>query len=315
MNQTPFFVHPNAIVESNQIGRNTRIWAFVHILPGAIVGEDCNLCDQVFIENDVVVGNRVTIKSGVQLWDGITLEDDVFIGPNATFTNDSFPRSKQYPESFARTVVRKGASIGANATILPGLTIGQCAMIGAGTVVTKDIPPFAIVVGNPARIIGYVQANKTNVSARSPVFVSTDNLEDNLGVKGVRLYDLPIVSDLRGNLTFAEYEQSLPFIPKRYFIVFDVPSKDVRGEHAHRECHQFLVCVKGHCSVVVDDGQNRAEILLDRPNRGIHIPPFVWATEYKYSSDAVLLVLASDVYKPEDYIRDYDVFLKEVKEK
>lgn len=314
MNQTPFFVHPNAIVESDQIGRNTRIWAFVHILPGAIVGEDCNLCDQVFIENDVVVGNRVTIKSGVQLWDGVTLEDDVFVGPNATFTNDPFPRSKQYPESFARTVVRKGASIGANATILPGLTVGQCAMIGAGTVVTKDVPPFAIVVGNPARIIGYVQTNKNSVSAPSSASASTDNVEDNLGVRGVRLYNLPIVSDLRGNLTFAEHEQSLPFIPKRYFIVFDVPSKDVRGEHAHRECHQFLVCVKGHCSVVVDDGQNRAEVLLDRPNLGIHIPPLIWATEYKYSSEAVLLVLASDVYKSEDYIRDYDVFLKEVKE-
>jgi dTDP-4-dehydrorhamnose 3,5-epimerase-like enzyme len=104
-------------------------------------------------------------------------------------------------------------------------------------------------------------------------------------------------------------------MPKRYFMVFDVPSKDVRGEHAHRECHQFLVCVKGNCSVVVDDGQNRAEVLLDRPNLGIHIPPLVWATEYNYSNDAVLLVLASDVYQAEDYIRDYDAFLKEVKEK
>jgi len=314
MNTTPFFVHSNAIVESSKIGKNTRIWAFVHILPGAVIGEDCNFCDQVFIENDVVIGNRVTIKSGVQLWDGITLEDDVFVGPNATFTNDPFPRSKQYPESFARTILRKGASIGANATILPGLTIGQCAMVGAGTVVTKDVPPFAIVVGNPARIIGYVQANKKNILSTRTTPGSAINSEGDLGVKGVRLYDLPIVSDLRGNLTFAEHEGSLPFLPKRYFLVFNVPSKDVRGEHAHRECHQFLVCVKGHCSVVVDDGHNRAEVLLNRPNLGIHIPPFVWATEYKYAEDAVLLVLASDVYKSEDYIRDYDTFLSVVKE-
>lgn len=314
MSTTLFFVHSNAIVESSKIGKNTRIWAFVHILPGAIIGEDCNVCDQVFVENDVVVGNRVTIKSGVQLWDGITLEDDVFVGPNATFTNDPFPRSKQYPESFARTIIRKGASIGANATILPGITVGQCAMIGAGTVVTKDVPPFAIVVGNPARIIGYVQANKNNAPARSSMPNSITDAKDILGVRGVRLYDLPIVSDLRGNLTFAEHETSLPFVPKRYFLVFSVPSKDVRGEHAHRECHQFLVCVKGNCSVVVDDGQNRAEVLLNRPNLGIHIPPLVWATEYKYSEDAVLMVLASDVYKPEDYIRDYDTFLEVVKE-
>ena len=313
MSTSPFFVHSNAIVETDKIGKNTRVWAFVHVLPGAVIGEDCNLCDQVFIENDVVVGNRVTIKCGVQLWDGITLEDDVFVGPNATFTNDPFPRSKHYPEVFARTLIRKGASIGANATILPGLTVGQYAMIGAGTVVTKDVPPFAIVVGNPARIIGYVQANQKDTPIDVPVSELPAQTRDRLGVRGVQLYELPIVSDLRGSLTFAEYEESLPFVPKRYFLVFNVPSRDIRGEHAHRECHQFLICVKGSCSVVVDDGQNRAEVLLNRPNLGIHIPPLVWATEYKYSEDAVLLVLASDVYKAEDYIRDYDLFLKEVK--
>jgi UDP-2-acetamido-3-amino-2,3-dideoxy-glucuronate N-acetyltransferase len=315
MNTKPFFAHPKALVESETIGKNTRVWAFAHILPEAVIGEDCNICDQTFIENDVIVGDRVTIKCGVQLWDGITLEDDVFVGPNATFTNDPFPRSKRYPEAFVRTIIRRGSSIGANATILPGLTIGQYAMVGAGTVVTKDVPPFAIVVGNPARIIGYVQANKDHVTASSAVSRPADKPVQDLGIGGAALYALPMVSDLRGNLSFAEYEQSLPFIPKRYFLVFDVPSKDVRGEHAHRECHQFLVCVKGSCSVVVDDGQNRAEVLLNSPNLGLHVPPWVWATEYKYSQDAVLLVLASDVYKAEDYIRDYDVFLKEVKQR
>ncbi len=153
-----FFAHPNAIVESGKIGRNTRIWAFVHILPQAVIGEDCNLCDHVFVENDVIVGDRVTIKSGVQLWDGVRLEDDVFIGPNVTFTNDRFPRSKQYPQEFPRTVVERGASVGANATLLPGVRVGQNAMVGAGAVVTKDVPPNSIVVGNPARIVNYVTA-------------------------------------------------------------------------------------------------------------------------------------------------------------
>jgi acetyltransferase-like isoleucine patch superfamily enzyme/dTDP-4-dehydrorhamnose 3,5-epimerase-like enzyme len=315
MSDKSFFAHPHAIVESSHIGRNTRVWAFAHILPDAVIGEDCNICDQTFIENDVIVGDRVTIKCGVQLWDGITLEDDVFIGPNATFTNDPFPRSKQYPEFFARTVIRKGASIGANATILPGLTLGQSCMVGAGTVVTKDVPPFAIVVGNPARIIGYVQTGKNNVVVNSALSKPANQSMERLGVKGVSVHELPVVSDLRGTLSFAEYDKSLPFIPKRYFLVFDVPSRDVRGEHAHRKCHQFLVCVKGSCSVVVDDGQNRAEVLLNRPNLGIYISPLVWATEYKYSEDAVLMVLASDVYEAEDYIRDYDMFLKEVKEK
>mgnify|MGYP001596828289 FL=1 len=306
-----FFAHPNALVETDNIGKDTRIWAFAHVLPGAVIGEDCNLCDHTFIENDVIVGDRVTIKSGVQLWDGITLEDDVFVGPNATFTNDPFPRSKQYPKAFPRTLIRKGASIGANATILPGLTVGQYAMLGAGTVVTKDVPPFAIVVGNPARIVGYVQTSTDRSSA--PV-VSTA-IAGTLDIKGVRLYEMPHIMDLRGSLTFAEYDKSLPFVPRRYFLVFDVPSREVRGEHAHRECHQFLVCIKGSCSVVVDDGEKRTEVVLNRPNLGLHIPPMVWATEYKYSQDAVLLVLASDIYKADDYIRDYDLFLKEVERK
>jgi acetyltransferase-like isoleucine patch superfamily enzyme len=150
--RTDYFQHSHALVESGSIGPRTRVWAFAHILPGAVIGEDCNVCDHVFIENDVIVGDRVTIKCGVQLWDGIRLEDDVFVGPNATFTNDSFPRSKQYPESFERTIVRRGASIGANATILSGVTIGAGAMVGAGAVVTKDVPPNVVVVGNPARV-------------------------------------------------------------------------------------------------------------------------------------------------------------------
>jgi UDP-2-acetamido-3-amino-2,3-dideoxy-glucuronate N-acetyltransferase len=306
-----FYAHPNALIETKNIGKSTRIWAFVHILPGAKIGEDCNLCDHVFIEDDVTIGDRVTIKSGVQLWDGITLEDDVFVGPNATFTNDPFPRSKQHPEAFTRTIIRRGASIGANATILPGLTIGQYAMVGAGTVVTKDVPAYAIVLGNPARINGYVQTNKKGESKYRSASAANKK-EDGLQVDGIRLYELPIVADLRGSLTFAEFNDSLPFIPQRYFLIFDVPSKDIRGEHAHRECQQFLICVKGNCSVVVDDGRNRSEILLDRPNLGLHIPPMVWATEYKYSQDAILLVLASDIYNAEDYIRNYDLFLKEV---
>ena len=119
-----FFVHPNALCESLQVGAGTRIWAFAHVLPGARIGSDCNVCDHVFIENDVVIGDRVTIKSGVQVWDGVHLEDDVFVGPNATFTNDRFPRSKHRPPRFTPTLVCRNASIGANATILPGVTIG-----------------------------------------------------------------------------------------------------------------------------------------------------------------------------------------------
>jgi UDP-2-acetamido-3-amino-2,3-dideoxy-glucuronate N-acetyltransferase len=151
-----YFSHKYAIVESGaKIGKRTKVWAFAHVLSGARIGADCNICDHVFIENDVIIGDRVTIKCGVQLWDGLRVADDVFIGPNATFTNDIFPRSKQRPKIFLQTHIQEGASIGANATILAGVTVGEKAMVGAGAVVTKDVPSHAVVVGNPARIIRY----------------------------------------------------------------------------------------------------------------------------------------------------------------
>lgn len=304
------FIHQQALVEPGaQIGNGTRVWAFTHILPGARIGENCNICDQVFIENDVILGNRVTVKCGVQLWDGLRIGDDVFIGPNATFMNDPFPRSKQYPEKFAVTTIQAGASIGANATILPGITIGHNAMIGAGTVVTRDVPPYAIIYGNPGRIQGYVSAQKREVAAPK----NTSQALEPSTVKGVCLYEMPLIRDLRGSLSVGEIGAQLPFTPQRYFIVFDVPSKEIRGEHAHKKLHQFLICVKGTCAIVVDDGARREEIMLDRPNLGVHVPPMTWTTHYRYSPDAVLLVLASAPYENDDYIRNYDEFLQMVR--
>ena len=146
-------IHPLADVQTIDIGEGTKVWQFCVILKQAKIGINCNINCHVFIENDVLIGNNVTIKPGVQLWDGIVIEDGVFIGPNATFTNDLKPRSKQYPEKFLKTIVKKGASIGANATILPGITIGENAMIGAGSVIVKDVPPNTVWVGNPAKQI------------------------------------------------------------------------------------------------------------------------------------------------------------------
>lgn len=301
-----FVVHPQGLCETGQVGPRTRIWAFAHVLPGARLGADCNICDHVFIENDVVVGDRVTVKSGVQLWDGIRIEDDVFVGPNATFTNDRFPRSKQYLQSYPATVVRAGASIGANATILPGLTIGQGAMVGAGAVVLRSVPPLAIVVGNPARIIGYVDAK----GAERPSQRSGDGDERRpTGVRGVTRHQLRIARDMRGSLSVGEFGRSIPFEARRCFFVFDVPSRETRGEHAHRACHQFLVCVRGSCAVVADDGQTREEFVLDSPGIGLYLPPLTWGIQYKYSADAVLAVFASEFYDAQDYIRDYAEFL------
>jgi acetyltransferase-like isoleucine patch superfamily enzyme len=152
-------IYPLADVQSQTIGNGTRIWQFCVVLPKAKIGANCNICAQVLIENDVIIGNNVTVKSGVQLWDGLRVADDVFIGPNVTFTNDKFPRSKHYPEQFLQTHLGKGCSIGGGAVILPNISIGKAAMVGAGAVVTRSVPDCAVVVGNPARIIGYVGVN------------------------------------------------------------------------------------------------------------------------------------------------------------
>lgn len=146
-------IHPLADVQSQNIGEGTSVWQFCVILQGAVIGRDCNINCQVLIENQVVIGNHVTIKPGVQIWDGVTLEDHVFIGPNVTFTNDLFPKSKNKNFKLEKTLIKKGASIGANATILAGITIGENALIGAGSVVTKNIPENEIWVGNPAKFL------------------------------------------------------------------------------------------------------------------------------------------------------------------
>jgi UDP-2-acetamido-3-amino-2,3-dideoxy-glucuronate N-acetyltransferase len=282
------FVHPQALCETAHVGGGTRIWAFAHVLPGARIGGDCNICDHVFVENDVVIGDRVTVKSGVQLWDGLRIADDVFIGPNATFSNDKYPRSKQHDRPLQQTFVGAGASIGAGAVILPGLTIGMQAMVGAGAVVTGDVPAKAVVSGNPARIVGYMDAKRQAAPA------ATKRRPDAAAV---------VQTSVRG-----EFVDQIPFNPLRYFLVFDVPGKEVRGEHAHRTCHQFLVCLRGSVSVVVDDGAASEEFELNEPNLGLYVRPMVWAIQYRYSADALLLVFASDHYDAADYIRDYAEF-------
>ena len=307
MKSTSYSVHELADVQSSDIGDGTRIWQFCTVMAGAKIGQHCNVCAQVLIEGNTIIGDRVTLKSGVQIWDGVEIQDDVFIGPNATFTNDLFPRSKEHPPEFLKTLIEKGSSIGANATILAGTKIGKYAMVGAGAVVTRDVPPYAIVTGNPARINGYVDSIREKDSGS--VEIKQSGRTESANVPGVCSYNLPIIDDLRGSLTFAEVGEFLPFEAKRYFIIYDVKSHEIRGEHAHRSLHQFLVCVKGTCSVVVDNGVNREEYELDSPGKAVYIPPMIWGIQYKYSSDAVLMVLASAEYDANSYVRDYDEFL------
>lgn len=302
------FQHPQAIVETQSIGSGTRIWAFAHMLPGARIGADCNICDHVFIENDVRLGDRVTVKSGVQLWDGIEIEDDVFIGPNATFSNDPFPRSKAYQSVIPRSRICAGASIGANATILSGLTIGRNAMVGAGAVVTSDVPANAIVIGNPARIVGYVESGGERSGSLAQIPPTNVGMQKT-SVKGVFLYRQRLIEDVRGDLTIGEFDGQIPFVPKRYFIVFGVEGGKARGEYALRQSSLFMLCVAGSCAIVADDGDQRTEFTLDRPDMGLLLPPLTWYTQFRHSADAKLLVFSDRSYDAADYIREYDAFL------
>ena len=306
-------IHDSADVKTTVIGKGTTIWQCVSVFAGAKIGADVNICAHCLIEEDVVIGDRVTVKSGVYLWNGTRLENDVFIGPNVTFTNDKFPRSKFYPDKFLSTTVKKGATVGGGAVLLPGITVGQGAMVGAGAVVTKSVPPYAIVAGSPARITGYVDIGPSGINGKSRTLMVPEDSQDRivkLGVGEVSLQRLKLVHDMRGDLSVGEFPRDIPFEPKRYFLVFNVPSEKTRGEHAHHQCHQFLICVKGSCAVVVDDGKSRCEVLLDSPGMGVHLPPLIWGIQYKYSSDAVLLVFASHLYDSADYIRDYAEFVE-----
>lgn len=302
-----FSCHPQAICESTKIGAGTRIWAFAHILPQATIGVNCNICDHVFIENDVLVGDRVTIKCGVQLWDGVRVDSDVFIGPNATFSNDSSPRSKKHKEP-EETLLEKGCSIGANATILPGVTVGRFAMVGAGAVVTKNVPPYAIVTGVPARIRGYIDTNELSDTVPSS---TPESSQSGILPGGAKLIGLTHAVDMRGSLLAAQQTREIPFPIARIFVVQDVPTKEIRGEHAHKECEQFLICLQGTVAVLLDDSVNRTTLKLTNNAAGLYIPPMVWAAQYQYSDDAILLVAASHCYDGNDYIRDYSIFLAE----
>lgn len=257
---------------SAQIGKRIKLGEWVCIGPRAIIG------------NDVVIGSLCIIPE-----DAI-LEDWVQLGDSVVLVTD---RNQSVKIGFR-------AMIGANATILP-VTIGAYAMVGAGAVVTKNVPPYAIVVGNPARIVGYVGAeltgkHETNQKASRP--------ESKL------LYSIPSFSDIRGDLSVLEFQKLLPFPVKRIFYTYGVDSTEVRGEHAHKTCEQFLIAIHGSLHVIIDDGEKREEYILDAPTRGLHLPSGCWGIQYKHSPDCVLLVLASEEYDKNDYIRDYNEFLE-----
>jgi UDP-2-acetamido-3-amino-2,3-dideoxy-glucuronate N-acetyltransferase len=274
--------------------------AVATIDPQAVVDPDA------VIEAGCVIGPRSVVQSGAHVGAGTVLDADVVVGANATL------EAGANEPATARTRVQAGVRIGVNATICYGVTLAARSEVRPGAVVTRSVPTCAIVEGNPASIIGYVDTEIDELLRAELISRRVASVEKTL-VKGVTVHRFPVHPDLRGNLTVGEFDRQVPFTPHRFFMVFGVPSREIRGEHAHRECHQFLICVNGSCSVVADDGYKRVEVLLDEPNKGVYLPPMTWGVQYKYSPDAVLLVFASHHYDAADYIREYDAFETAVK--
>jgi UDP-2-acetamido-3-amino-2,3-dideoxy-glucuronate N-acetyltransferase len=265
-----------ADVKSEVIGEETDIAQFSVVAAGARIGARCRVGTHVSIADDVEIGNGVNIGDGVRIFAGARIMD--------------------------------GAVIAANAVVQAGVALGENAVVQAGAVVAQSVSANAIVGCAAAAVVGYAGTlgeTKGETLGARPRKKTESDLSP---VAGVRIFNFPVIIDPRGNLTVGEFEKQIPFLPRRYFIVSDVPNSEVRGEHAHRKCHQFLICIKGRSSVIADDGATRQEILLDHPSKGVYLPPMVWATEYKYSPDAALLVFASDNYDPGDYIRSYAEF-------
>lgn len=241
-----------------------------------------------------LLGSGCTVREFASLEADVALADGVTVGPGARL--------------LGAVRVGRDARIGPNATVLGGATIGRGALIEAGSVVESDVPAHAIVRGSPARIVGYVD---TPPMPRVSEALEPTPLDAPAGtqVPGVVLHPLTRARDLRGTLAAIEF-QDMPFVPQRAFVVYDVPNESVRGAHAHRACGQLLVCVSGEVSSVADDGSARQEFRLTSPDVGLYIPPLIWSMQYRYSRDAVLLVLAELPYDPDDYVRDYEEFLE-----
>lgn len=285
--------------------------ACVH--PTSVVGADVTLAEGVTIGPNCFLDGHIRIGAGSHLVGGLTLLGDITIGANCrlepgicltgSWNDDGGPGRHSLS-------IEDGVVIGAGTLITQGLTIGKGARIEAGTFLTRRVPAYAIVHGNPAIISGYVETSNSGKAKSAGAVQPPDQPGiSQLSVAGVTLHRFTRIRDLRGDLSVGEFQRNVPFLPKRYFLVFDVPSAETRGEHAHKVCQQFMVCTHGSVAVLVDDGVRREEVVLDSPNLGLYVPPMIWGVQYKYSRDGVLLVFASDYYDPGDYIRDYDAFV------
>jgi acetyltransferase-like isoleucine patch superfamily enzyme/dTDP-4-dehydrorhamnose 3,5-epimerase-like enzyme len=278
-------VDATALCEARSLGNGSRILAFARVGPEVEIGGDCVVGAHAVLEGEVTLADGVRVQAGARILGPVSVGPGAAIGSNAVLAGSD--------------------PTGQTSAIL----VGRGAVLKAGSVVADNVPANAVVSGNPATIVAYVDAGH-EATVRDVVLTSSIAAGvTETGVRGVTIHPLTNARDLRGSLTAAEFS-NLPFIPGRLFTVHDVPSESVRGSHAHRDCSQFLVCLAGTLSCLVDDGAVREEIRLANSELGLYIPPMIWSTQWRYSRDAVLLVLASHPYDPADYIRDYEEFLE-----
>ena len=246
-----------------------------------------------YLHPKATIGINVSMSPGAYISEAVTLGDNVFVGPNVVFVDSSFDQSK-----LERTKVSKNTIIGGGSTIYPGVIIGENVIVKPGSVVTENIPSNVEVSGNPAKITSHLFQRSRNLKPLASA-----------NVDGIKEYSFTNIVDLRGNLTIAEFDENLPFVPKRLFFISGVPSEKIRGEHAHKLCQQLLILALGSLSIAVEDGKNQQIINMNKVGQAIYIPSMVWASQYNFRSDALLLVLASDHYDESDYIRSYDDYL------
>jgi UDP-2-acetamido-3-amino-2,3-dideoxy-glucuronate N-acetyltransferase len=304
----------SSICQSSNVGSGTKIGDFSYIGPDVKIGENCRIDHHVALTGKICIDDNVAISSGVKLDGDILIEEGVQIQSNVVLTGKR--PSERSSQKITEGKIRVGARtiIGAQSTILPGVTLGIRAMISPNSVITRSVPAHALAAGNPARVVSYFTSAGELIANEkfqlSPLSPTTDIVDS--PIRGVKIFSFPKIIDTRGNLSVLEFESDLPFAPKRLFFVTGARNQFVRGEHAHRTGHQLLICLSGSIVVLVDDGRERYEYRLDKPEIGLYLEPMVWATQYDHQENSCLAVLASNHYDPSDYIRNYEDFLGEL---
>ncbi len=295
-------IHPDARCEADSVGEGARIGAMAVVRSGSRIESRAEIGAHATIAEGVIVGSDAIVEEGARVGRGVEIGDGARIGANAVI------EARDSDGTAAVTIIEGGAEIGSGAIVTAGTRVGFDSVVKPRSVVRGDVPPRAVVHGDPAAIVGYVDELRAAASVIEADAAAGQKEIIEVGVGGCQLWPLESYRDLRGSLVPLEFDDGLPFAPRRLFYVFGAPGKEVRGEHAHKACAQFLIAINGSLAVVVDDGANVVEVRLNRPDVGLFLAPRTWGTQYKFSPDALLAVMASHPYDADDYIRSFSEF-------